>query len=76
MDLPPCGPGVHLDILADKAIICRKIRELYRALTTFDAGKSRAQDREACSEKYSPEAVLPIFEKVFLRQGLPDRADR
>jgi hypothetical protein len=32
-------PGEHLDILADKAIICRKIRELYRILTTFDTGK-------------------------------------
>jgi len=38
--------------------------------------KKWAQGREACSEKYSPEALMPIFEKVFLRQGLPDRTGR
>lgn len=74
--LPRRLPRAHLDILAEKAITYRNRRELYRILTTFDAGEARGQDWDAYSRKYSPEAVMPVFEKVFLRQALLDKPDR
>lgn len=65
--LPRRLPQAHLDILGEKVIVYENRRELYRVLAAFDAVDASGKNWDAYSQDYSPEAVMPVFEQVFLR---------
>jgi hypothetical protein len=53
--------------LGEKVIVYENRRELYRVLAAFDAVDASGKNWDAYSQDYSPEAVMPVFEQVFLR---------
>ncbi len=53
----------HLNVLGDHAICYESARELFTILMNFKRGTTA---RDCYSERYNPEKVMQIFEKVFL----------
>lgn len=56
----------HLDILGEKGIYYKNEEEFYTILTTFKPEDYRFRDMN-CYGDYTPEKVMKVFEKVFLR---------
>ena len=58
--------NAHLDMMGDKCIPYSDERGLYKILYNFDPIKARDKVCRVYREKYNPEAVMKIFNAVFL----------
>lgn len=58
----------HLDILGDKGIYYKDENELYKILLEFNPGEYKTKDNN-CYKDYTPEKVMEIFDKVFVKNN-------
>jgi hypothetical protein len=64
----------HLDLLGDKALAYRNPQDLHRILLSIDHAFVKARDWDCYSRRFSPEAVMRVFDSVFLK-GEPNIAE-
>jgi len=57
----------QIEILGDKALLCKGGADLVALLLSFNRDMQHEKNWDAYSEKFSPQAIMPKFDSVFIR---------
>lgn len=73
------GERNHIEVLGEKALLYRGPAELRSLLLGFDRERAAQQDWDCYSRDYSPQAVMPLFDRHFIQtaraNGVGDAPD-
>ena len=57
----------HIEILGDKALLYKGRADLEALLLSFNRDVQHEKNWDAYSEKFSPQAIMPKFDDVFIK---------
>ena len=57
----------HIEILGDKVLLYKGRADLESLLLSFNRGIQNEKNWDAYSEKFSPQAIMPKFDSVFIK---------